>query len=222
MNAGTGEPISDDERAAAVAALRAAAEDGRLDPRVLDARVDLVRAATSRSDIEAALHGLGPAWQPAGRTDGGAMSGYPQGHLPVPQPTIPAAPGYHPDDPLRLTGGVSALRRRGAWQVPPYLRIHALASTVLVDCLDATPTSEVVAVTVVPGAGRVRIVLPPGWALDADRLGRGIGSVKVTLPRRPEPGSPLLYVEGSVGAGSFKATGPSSRERRRRGWPSPR
>lgn len=198
-------PITDDERSAAVVALRAAAEDGRLDPRVLDARVDLVRVARSRGDLEAALYGLGGARPIMGPP---ARSG----------PGVPTAPGYRPDDPLRLTGGMSALRRRGPWTVPPYLRVHALASTVLLDLLDASCMTEVVDMTVVPGAGSVRLVLPPGWAMDADRLGRGVGSTKVSVPRLPDPGGPLLVVHGSIGAGSLKARGPSSRERRRRGW----
>ncbi len=216
MPPGSPEPrIDDAERAAALSALRAAAEEGRLDPRVLDARVDLLRAAQTRTDLEAALFGVtGPAARPS-------MPRMPGPPPPVPSsaPAVPNPPGYRPDDPLRLSGGASSTSRRGGWVVPPYLRVHALAGAVLVDCLDATPAAAVIAVTVLPGAGRVRVVLPPGWGLDADRLGRGIGAVRVAVPSRPDPGFPLLVVRGSIGVGSFKATGPSARERRRRGWP---
>jgi hypothetical protein len=52
------------------------------------------------------------------------------------------------------------------------------------------------------------LVLPDGWAADADRLSKGSKSVKV--PREPAPGKPLLVIYGSLGLGSFKGAATES------------
>lgn len=193
--------LSDAEREAAIGELRRAAEEARLDPRVLDARIALVRAATSSTDVQAALHGL----------DG-------------PPPTVhrgssvrqAGAPGHDPSDPLRLSGGISSLRRDGRWELPPYVRVHALVGSIKLDCLDAVTFSDVIDMEVVPGAASVRLIVPQDWGVVADRLGRGVGSVKVQVSSQPDPGAPLVVVRGNIGAGSFKVTGPSRRQLRRR------
>jgi hypothetical protein len=65
---------------------------------------------------------------------------------------------------------------------------------------------------VIGGAGSIVLVLPDGWAADADRLHKGSKSVKV--PRDPAPGKPLLVIYGSLGLGSFKAAAESLRQAR--------
>ena len=199
--------VSEDERLAAVSALRAAAEDGRLEPASLDARVALVRSAVSAADVAAALHGLGTA-----RTAPNAVSDHPT------SPSGPLGrPGSRREDPLNIVGGGSTARRSGRWEVPPYVRLQAAFSSVRLDFLDAVALAPVVDVQVGPGMGSIRMWLPPGWAVDVDRLGSGIGSVKSAVPTVPDAGCPLLVLRGTVGVGSLKATGPSRRERRRRG-----
>jgi hypothetical protein len=194
--------VTDDERNAAVSTLRSAAEDGRLDPASLDARVALVRAAASRSDVAAALHGIDPL-------DGGP------GRAATPATTL-GRPGSRQDDPLNIVGGGSTARRSGRWEVPPFVRVQAAFSSVRLDCLDAVALAPVIDVQVAPGLGSVRIWLPPGWAVDIDRLGSGLGSVKSLAPTVPDAGCPVLVLRGTVGVGSLKVTGPSRRELRRR------
>ncbi len=194
--------VTDDERTAAIAALRSAAEDGRLDPASLDGRVALVRSAASPADVAAALHGL----------HGPGVGG---GVVPATGPL--GRPGARRDDPLNIVGGGSTAKRSGRWEVPPYLRLQAAFSSVRLDFLDAVALAPVVDVQVGPGMGSIRMWLPPGWAVDVDRLGSGIGSVKSFVPTIPDAGCPVLVLRGTVGVGSLKATGPSRRERRRRG-----
>lgn len=194
--------VTEDERQAAIATLRAAAEDGRLDPASLDGRVALVRSAASPADVAAALHGLGGANAVISAT--------------VP-PSLLGRPGERREDPLNLVGGGSTARRSGRWEVPPFMRLQAAMSGVRLDFLDAIALAPVIDVQVGPGLGGIRLWLPPGWAVDVDRLGSGVGSVKSLVQASPDPGCPLLVCRGTVGAGSFKATGPSWRERRRRG-----
>lgn len=194
--------VTDDERNAAISTLRLAAEDGRLEPASLDARVALVRAAVSSADVAAALHGVDA---------GGAVSG-----VGAPAATSPGRPGSRRDDPLNIVGGGSTARRAGRWEVPPFVRLQAAFSGVRLDCLDAVALAPVVDVQVAPGLGSIRLWLPPGWAVDVDRLGSGVGRVRSTAPTVPGPGCPVLVLRGTVGVGSLKVTGPSRRELRRR------
>jgi hypothetical protein len=195
--------VTDDERNAAISTLRAAAEDGRLDPASLDARVALVRSAVGPADVAAALHGIDPAGGSHGVTAAPA--------------TVAGRAGSRRDDPLDIVGGGSTARRTGRWEVPPYLRLQAAFSGVRLDCLDAVALAPVIDVQVAPGLGSIRIWLPRGWAVDVDRLGSGIGRVKAAVPTGPDAGCPLLVLRGTVGVGSLKVTGPSRRQVRRRG-----
>lgn len=194
--------LSDEERAAAVTALRAAAEEGRLEPASLDARVGLVRAAATREDLAAALHGV---------TTNASGAVRPPADL--------GRPGWSPTDPLNLVGGGSTARRKGRWEVPPYLRLQAVMSGVRLDFLDAVAAAPVIDVQVAPGMDTIRLWLPAGWAVDVDRLGSGLVSIKSLVPAVPEGGCPVLVLHGTLGASTLKATGPSWRERRRRGLP---
>ena len=201
--------MEEEAREAAVAELRRAAEDGRLDPASLDARVAFARAAGTPADLVAALHGLAsepgtnavaPSPSASASVVGGLLDG----------------PGHRREDPLNLVGGGSTAKRSGPWEVPPFVRVQAAFSSVRLDLLDAVPLAPVIDLQVGPGLASIRLVLPPGWAVDLDRLGAGVGSAKSTVPTRPDPGCPLIRVRGSVGVGGFKATGPSRRELRRR------
>ena len=187
--------VSDADRAHAVDQLRRAAEEGGLSPADLDRRTELARRAVTRGDLAAALVPDGPA-----------------GLVP---------PGYRPDDPLVLSAGVSTEKREGAWTVPPYLRVQALVDNVRLNCLLATPTAQVVDLEVLAGAGTVILVLPPGWAVNTDRLNRNLGTVKVTVPSTPAAGCPVFVVRGSLGLGTFRAREPNRWERKRAGLPRP-
>lgn len=83
------------------------------------------------------------------------------------------------------------------------------------NCLQATAASAVIEIQVVPGAGSVRIVIPEGWGVDADRLAKTLGSKSVRAARDPAPGQPLLVLYGSVGVGSVKVRTGSPRDYRR-------
>ena len=65
------------------------------------------------------------------------------------------------------------------------------------------------------GSGPGAMVLPDGWAVNDDRLGKSMGSKTIKVSRTPAPGAPLLVLYGSVGLGSLKVRPPSGRELRR-------
>lgn len=112
--------------------------------------------------------------------------------------------GFRPDDRLNLTGGFSETKRSGEWVLPPYLKVHAMASSVRLDCRQARPHTPVIDLEILPGMGSVTLVLPEGWAVDADRLGKGIGTIRIAAPGIPSAGSPTLVLHGSIGMGTLR------------------
>lgn len=188
------------EREEAITGLRRAAEEGRLAAEELDLRTARARQARTLGELEVLLADL---VVPANPVHPGAL----------------VAPGYRPDDQLMLSAGFSGEKRTGVWTVPPFLRAHALMDDVRLDCRHAQAAAPVIDLEILPGAGAVLLVLPPGWAVNTDRLTRGMGTITAKVPTVPDPGCPVFAVRGSVGLGTFKARAPNRwerwRERRR-------
>ena len=186
--------IGDADREQAVAELRRAAEDGRLTAEELDVRCARARSARTSGELTFVLADLR-------RVTG------------VPVPTTAQARvlaaladvGFRPEAPLSLTAGFASEKRTGQWVVPPYLRAQGVMDTVRLDCLQARAGAEVIDLEVQPGLGTVILVLPEGWAVNADQLSKGWGTVRVKVPGLPAPGCPLFVVHGSLGMGTFKA-----------------
>jgi uncharacterized protein DUF1707 len=185
--------IGDADREQALAELRRAAEDGRLTPEELDARVARARTARTAGELTAVMADLRAA---------------PSVPVPASQARVLAAlaaVGFSREAPLSLTASWASEKRGGPWVVPPFLRVQGLMDTVRLDCLQARAAADVIDIEVQPGLGTVVLVLPDGWAVNADQLTKGMGTVKVTVPGLPAPGCPLLVVHGSLGMGTFKA-----------------
>lgn len=186
--------IGDAEREQTLSELRRATEDGRLTAEELEERSARARAARTAAELAAVMTDLRPGTG-----------------LPVPtasQARVLAAladVGYRPEAPLSLTAGLDSEKRTGQWVVPPYLRAQGVMDTVRLDCLQARAGADVIDLEVQPGLGTVVLVLPEGWAVNADQLGKGLGTVKVSVPGLPAPGCPLFVVHGSLGMGTFKA-----------------
>ncbi len=191
------------ERDAIAAILQEAAADGRLGMDELDERLGVALQAKTYGDLEPLVADLSVElpWRSSGR----ALA-------PVPGPP---PIGYTAEDPLRLDGGVSSEKRDGAWVVPPFLRISSGVGSVKLNCLRATPAAPVIDVEVIAGAGTVTIIVPAGWAVNDDRLGKSMGTKSIKVARTPAPGQPLLVLRGSVGMGTLKVRPPSKREERR-------
>jgi len=191
------------ERDAIAAILQEAAADGRLGMDELDERLGVALQAKTYGDLEPLVADLSVElpWRSSGR----ALA-------PVPGPP---PIGYTAEDPLRLDGGVSSEKRDGAWVVPPFLRISSGVGSVKLNCLRATPAAPVIDVEVIAGAGTVVIIVPAGWAVNDDRLGKSMGTKSIKVARTPAPGQPLLVLRGSVGMGTLKVRLPSKREQRR-------
>lgn len=191
------------ERDAAVTVLQEAAGDGRLSMAELEERVEAALSAKTYADLDALVADLSVElpWRRASR--GRA------------QRASPTSVGYSRDDPLRLDGGMSSDKRAGAWTVPPFMVINQGLGAVKLNCLEATPAAELIEIVVIGGAGSVLLVLPPGWAVDADRLSKAWGSKRVKVPQEPTAGQPLLLISGSLGLGTFTVRPPFRFEQRR-------
>lgn len=210
--------VGNAERDAAVDELRRAAADGKLDADELAQRTEAASRARTYADLDALLADLRP---PALGVElrHVEVESYP---IPAPAPPgrpaiPPGPPGYSLADPLVLSAGFSAAKRNGRWQVPPFLRVQAFADTVRLDCLEATPVSDLIDLEVLPGGGSIVVVVPQGWGVQCDRLGKGWGSVNSKVPSQPSWGYPLIVARGSVGLGTFKARGANWFDRRRLG-----
>ena len=195
--------IGDRERDAITALLQKAAVDGRLSMEELDDRLEAALKAKTYADLDALVADLS-AELPSQTLSSGWR-----------QPQGPPPPGYSRDDPLRLDGGTGSEKRRGVWRVPPFIMINQGLGSVKLNFLQAKPAAQLIDIQVTGGAGSIVLVLPEGWAVDADRVSKGWGSKSVKVRREPAPGKPLLVLYGSLGMGSLKVRPPNRFELRR-------
>lgn len=200
--------VGHSDRDQAKSDLRRAHAEGRLSDDELDERLERAGAAVTVGDINSLFIDL-----PRSSTDlvtaPGAMAAPlgAGGHR---------EPGYSLGDPLNLSAPMTAEKRGGSWVVPPFIRAHAILERVVLDCLLARAAAEVIDLEVIPGAEKVLLILPEGWAVDTSRLSSGLGgTVKSTVAREPSWGSPLIVVRGSVGLGVFKARHANRWDKRR-------
>jgi Domain of unknown function (DUF1707) len=191
------------ERDAVVAALQEAAGDGRLSMAELDDRLEAALQAKTYADLDPLVADLSVELPSHGLSSAGS-----QAHRP------PSA-GYSREDPLRLDAGMGTEKRGGVWTVPPFMLINQGLGSVKLNCLEATPAAQLIEIEVLGGAGSIVLVLPDGWAVDADRLSQSWGSKSVKVPREPAPGKPLLVIYGALGLGSFKVRPAHSFDQRR-------
>ena len=195
--------VGDGERDAVVEVLREAAAQGRLSMTELDERLDAALQARTYADLDPLVADL-PVDPPSRRWSAGAL-----------QPQGPPPPGYSREDPLRL-GGVSSEKRRGVWTLTPFVRVHPAVAAVKLNCVEAIPAAQLIDIEVVEGVASFVLVLPDGWAVDADRLAKGWSSKSIKVPRQPAPGKPLLYIHGQLGFSRLKVRPPNWFDRRRR------
>lgn len=143
--------------------------------------------------------------QPGDGSSGESVSSY--------RPPIRRAVGFAPDDPLRISANLSSESRKGGWAVPPYIVVAPNLSNIRLDLRDALPQSDIIELTVEGVMGSLTLVVPWGWAVDTDRLAKGIGTVRNRISPVPAAGFPVVVVSGSMGMGTFVARGERFYER---------
>lgn len=164
--------------------LRHAAGEGRIDLDELEERLGRTYAAKTYRDLEAVVADLPDA---AG---------------------IAAAPGSlapRDSDTLRLRATMSDVERTGAWTVPARIQLSPAMGNITLNFRGATCRHRVVEVEVKGGTGNVVLILPKGWAVDADQLRTGWGSVRNKRGGTAAPDGVLVRLTGGIGMGSLIA-----------------
>jgi hypothetical protein len=175
------------EREETAERLREAAGLGRIDLDELDERLERAYAARTQPELDALVADLRPQ----------------RGAVARPSSAVPVS-GHRPDDPLVLAAGAGSVKRKGHWELPPWVKISPAMGSVKIDCREAVVLSDVVEVEVVGSMGSATIVVPEGWAANVDRVSPGLGSLKNKLPTVAEPGCPTLVLRGQLGAGTVR------------------
>jgi len=78
-------------------------------------------------------------------------------------------------------------------------------SNITLDLRDAVADAETIHLAVEGVAASVRLIVPEGWGIDTDRLGKGLGSIRNRIVPYALAGYPLVVVTGTVGLGTFVA-----------------
>lgn len=196
--------VGDAERDQVVDLLQHAVGDGRLTMPEGRERLELALAARTYADLDALVADLTPVL-PSMADDVTALHPF---NRPLDQVALPGEsrqPGWSPDDPLVISAPFDDDRRVGEWSLPPYIRVSTGLGDATLVCLEATAETRVIRIEVAGGAGDIRLILPAGWAVRADRISKGLGGVHIRVPDRPAPGAPLLELIGSVTLGSLVA-----------------
>ncbi|QBI52508.1 DUF1707 SHOCT-like domain-containing protein [Streptomonospora litoralis] len=178
---------SDSDRERVAAALRAAVEDGRLDPAEFEERADRVYRARTLGELPPVLTDLlAPDQQPI-RVD---------------------------ETPLAAL--FSPLRRSGRWVVRPRESALAVGATLELDLSDALLMRERVELTAVSVFGRIEVTVPEGVRVHIrgrSLLARRSSAVRA--PRGGD--APVLEVSGLSLLGSVRIRTARRRGRLRRG-----
>ncbi|MER5311430.1 DUF1707 domain-containing protein [Streptomyces sp. NPDC002773] len=177
---------SHDDREAVVDQLRDAAAEGRIDFDELDTRLEQALTSKTQGELAALTADLPPVDSLANRP------------------------------PLVLKGGMyGASRGPGAWEVPGRVIAHGGVGGVKLDFTRVECRLTEVVVEAYGETSGVTIVIPDSWVADTGGMDPGVGGLKdETTPARL-PGTPLLRLTGSGGAGGVVIRHPSRRERRK-------
>lgn len=174
--------ISDADRERAASRLHQAMAEGRITIPELEERLSAVYAARFEADLRPPLADL----------PGGEVAVVPHTPLAVP------ADGAQ----VVLRAGMSTIKRKGEWEVPPRLRVVSAMGSVLLDFCE-TPIPPVIDIEVELGAGSARLLVPDGSTANVDGVSAGMGTVRSKVPSVRRPGAPHFVVHGKAGMGSL-------------------
>ncbi|MFF8387056.1 DUF1707 SHOCT-like domain-containing protein [Streptomyces kanasensis] len=177
---------SHDDREAVVEQLRDAAAEGRIDFGELDSRLE--QALTAKTHAE----------------------------LAVLTADLPRLTSPENQSPLVLKGGLyGASRGPGRWEVPGHVIARGGLGGVKIDFTRVECRRTEVTVEAYGETSGVTIVIPDAWAADTSGMDPGVGGLTdKTTPDRL-PGTPLIRLTGSGGAGGVAIRHPDRRERRK-------
>ena len=195
--------VGDRERDLVASALQEALAEGRITLDEFPTRLDRVLRARTFDDLDPHVADL-PVESASTALD---------------QPGLglqrAAGSGTSPDNRLLLDAGWSGLTRSGRWDMPPFVGLNGGKSRLRVDCLEATPLTDVIDIQVVSSVGVVTLVTPEPWAANTDQLRSSWGLARSKVSAKPERGAPQLVLHGSVGWGRLTVRYPNRLDRRK-------
>jgi hypothetical protein len=101
------------------------------------------------------------------------------------------------------------IRRVGPWPVPRRLEVDVKSGRVLLDFTQAVLTQPVLDITVAIDSGSLKLIVPPGVAVDVESISVGSGTIRQRV--HPEPGAPVklrITVSGHVKSGNVVVRAP--------------
>jgi hypothetical protein len=174
--------ISDADRERAAQRLHQALAEGRITLTELEERLAVVYAARYEADLRPPFVDLPGADVVPG---------------PVAAPVVPSDV-----PPVVLRAGMSTIKRGGAWDVPPRLRLQSAMGSVVLDFCDTVIPHPVVDIEVDLGAGSAKLLVPDDSTANVDDVVASMGTVKSSVPSVRRPGVPHFVVHGRAGMGS--------------------
>jgi hypothetical protein len=182
--------VSHADRDRMVEILRDAAADGRLEIDELEERVERALTARTFADLEQLALDL-PVAAPAP----------PAVRAPVP---VAEADG----EVVRWQSSGLRLRREGAWLVPRVVELQTHGGSAWLDYTVARlPEGGHSTLRITTHGGRVRLMVPPGVAVDMSGISTCGGRVRDNASRRVVAGAPVTHVitvTGSTHGGSVR------------------
>lgn len=197
-------------RERAVEVTRQAAADGRIEFDELGGRVGRCLEARTQGDLRAVLGDLIP-------------SADLEAFLREAPPML-SGPGSTWDDPLYLKAvGFQALKREGAWEVPPFIEVMGTSmNTIMLNFLEAIPLASVIDIVAVT-QGTLTIIVPEGWGVDVERVaGTSQGMFSTRVATRPTKGLPRIVLSGQIVMGKVRYASPRSCVAWSNDWGGPR
>jgi uncharacterized protein DUF1707 len=183
---------ADADREAIAGMLRIAAGEGRLDLDELDDRISLAYQARTYGQLQALITDL-----PGPRTST-------PHHLAVPEP-----------ETLVLKTTSAILKQSGQWTVPRRLTVESRGGFITLDFTRASCAHREITVDAVTRSGRIRLILPDGWAARISPSSTNTSHIKNGAAQTARPDGTTIILTGHPLSGYIKV---KQRRRRRPAW----
>lgn len=164
---------ADADREVVADRLRIAAGDGRIDLAELDERLGQAFAAKTYGQLEALV-----------------------ADLPVRSASMPAHDAFPEPETLVLKTRAPNLRQSGQWIVPRRITAESTTGFITIDFTQASCSHGEVDVEAVTRTGRIRLLLPDGWAARIGPSSTNTSHIKNTAAETPDEGAPTVVVTG--------------------------
>jgi hypothetical protein len=191
---------SDADRDRIADILRDALAEGRLDAGEHSERLDQLYAAKTLGELEPLVRDL-----PVGRTTATGPAVPPRGYAADPT-------GENPN----LVGILGGAERKGRWRVGSRITAVAIMGGVEIDLSEATFTSPELVIHCTAIMGGVSIRLPENVTLRGGGVVGIMGGCDITAFEAPEPGAPVVRVDGVAFWGGVEAK--AKRGRKVKDW----